>query len=520
MVQFLSARQAADLLKDGDTLACCSFLVNVMPEVVLKAVGQRFQETGHPKNLTVIHASGVGSGDERGLNNMAHEGLLKRVIAGHWNMTRRIGKLAAEEKIEAYNLPQGVITHLFRDIAAGKVGTVTHVGLLTFVDPRLQGGKVNQSAKEDLVEVVRLGGRECLLYKAFPLNVCILRGTYADERGNVTLQHEGLTLEGQSIAQATKNSGGTVIVQVDEVVEAGSLDPRLVKIPGIYVDVVVVPDKDELATAKEFQHAYLCGDTRVPAASFAPMPLDDRKIIARRAAMELRRGAVVNLGIGMPEGVASVATEEGIGDYMTMVIEAGPVGGIPQGGLLFGTSANAEAILDQPAQFDFIDGGGVDLAFLGLAEADAEGNINVSKLGARITGAGGFIEITQNSKKVVYCGTFTAKGLKIRTGNGRLEILNEGAQRKFVREVGHVTFSGRYARQIGQPVLYVTERAVFELREDGMHLIEIAPGIDLERDVLALMDFRPIMKTPPKLMDTRLFTDTLMGLATQPASNS
>lgn len=513
MIQFINAGQAAELVADGDTVAVSSFIGNALPEVVLRSIGERFTQTGHPKGLTVVHVAGCGRGDEGGLNFMAHEGLLRRVIAGHWNMTRQVGRLAMEEKLEAYNLPQGVLSHLFRDIAAGKVGTITHVGLQTFVDPRLDGGKINASAKEDLIELVHIGGRDLLLYKAFPVDVAIVRGTYADERGNVTLQHEGATLEVQAMAQAAKNSGGKVIVQVDGVVKTGSLDPRLVLIPGIYVDAIVQAEGEDLACATKDQKTWFCGESLVPASAFTPMALDERKIIARRAAMELRADIVVNLGIGMPEGVAQVANEEGIGEYMTMIVEAGPVGGIPQGGLLFGMSANPDAILQQNAQFDFFDGGGIDLAFLGLAEMDAQGNINVSKLGARVTGAGGFINITQNAKQLVYCGTFTAKGLTIRTGDGTLEILHEGTQRKFRQQVGHVTFSGAYAQKVGQPVLYITERAVFALREDGVHLIEVAPGVDLEEDVLALMDFVPIMKTPPALMDARIFTDAPMGLA-------
>ena len=517
MVQFINAAQAAELIADNDTIAVSSFIGNVLPEVVMKAVGDRFMKTGNPQKLTLVHVAGAGRGEEGGVNLLAHEGLLKRVVAGHWNMSRQLGKLAMEEKLEAYNLPQGVLSHLFRDIAAGKIGTLTHVGLLTFVDPRLDGGKVNASAKEDLVEVVTVAGHELLLYKSFPINACILRGTYADEFGNVTLQHEGATLEVQAIAQATKNSGGKVIVQVDAVVQGGSLDPRLVLIPGIYVDAIVQVDPSEVAEVTKDQRAWFCGNARVPSSAIASMELDERKIIARRAAMELRSDIVVNLGIGMPEGVALVANEEGIGNYMTMIVEAGAVGGIPQGGLQFGMSANPHAILQQNAQFDFFDGGGIDLAFLGLAETDEQGNINVSKLGSRVTGAGGFINITQNAKQLVYCGTFTAKGLTIRTGNGKLEIVTEGTQKKFRKKVGHVTFSGCYAQQTKQPVLYITERAVFALREDGVHLIEIAPGVDLEKDVLALMDFTPIMKTPPKLMDERIFMDKRMGLAGQSA---
>ena len=516
MIQCISAAQAADLIVDNATVAVSSFIGNILPEAVLKAVGERFVKTGYPRNLSVVHVAGAGKGDEGGLNFLAHEGLLKRVIAGHWNMTRQVGKLAMEEKIEAYNLPQGVLSHLFRDIAAGKVGTLTHVGLLTFVDPRLDGGKINAKATEDLVELVTVAGRELLLYKSFPIDVCILRGTYADEYGNVTLQHEGATVEVQAMAQATKNSGGKVIVQVDAIVQGGSLDPRLVLIPGIYVDAIVQVDGDDLSQATKDQRPWLCGDVRVPTSAFSPMAMDERKIIARRAAMELRSGIVVNLGIGMPEGVAQVANEEGIGDYMTMIVEAGAVGGIPQGGLQFGMSANPHAILQQNAQFDFFDGGGIDLAFLGLAETDEQGNINVSKLGSRVTGAGGFINITQNAKQLVYCGTFTAKGLTVRTGDGKLEIVNEGTQRKFREKVGHVTFSGKYAQQIKQPVLYITERAVFALREDGMHLLEIAPGVDLEKDILALMDFVPIMATPPKRMDERIFMQQKMGLADKP----
>ncbi len=513
MAKFMTPREAVELIKDGDTLATGGFLNNGFAESLAIALEERFVETGKPSDLTLVYAAGQGDGKDRGLNHLGHEKLLKRVIGGHWNLSPKIGALAVANKIEAYNLPQGTISQLYRDIAAHKVGTITHVGLKTFVDPRIDGGKINDVTKEEIVELINIAGQERLLYKAFPLNVCFLRGTYADEKGNITLEKEGVTLDTTSMAQAVKNSGGTVIVQVEKVVKAGTLDPKKVKIPHIYVDVVVaVPAAEHMPEADPDMLAVYNGDLHIPADSLPPLPLGDRKIIARRAAMELQPGSVVNLGIGVPEAVALVANEEGIGDYMTLTVEAGPVGGIPAGGLSFGLSVNGDCILDQAYQFDFYDGGGLDLAYLGLAECDEAGNINVSKLGPRVTGCGGFINITQNAKRLFFCGTFTAKGLKIATGDGTLKIVQEGSARKFLKKVGHVTFSGEYAQEVNQPVLYITERAVFELRKDGLHLIEIAPGIDLEKDILAHMDFTPKMDTPPKLMDARIFTDAPMGL--------
>lgn len=513
MAKFMTPREAVELIKDGDTLATGGFLNNGFAESLAVALEERFVETGKPSDLTLVYAAGQGDGKDRGLNHLGHEKLLKRVIGGHWNLSPKIGALAVANKIEAYNLPQGTISQLYRDIAAHKVGVITHVGLKTFVDPRIDGGKINDVTKEEIVELVNIAGQERLLYKAFPLNVCFLRGTYADEKGNITLEKEGVTLDTTAMAQAVKNSGGTVIVQVEKVVKAGTLDPKKVKIPHIYVDVVVaVPAAEHMPEADPNMLEVYNGDLHIPADSLPPLPLGDRKIIARRAAMELQPGSVVNLGIGVPEAVALVANEEGIGDYMTLTVEAGPVGGIPAGGLSFGLSVNGDCILDQAYQFDFYDGGGLDLAYLGLAECDEAGNINVSKLGPRVTGCGGFINITQNAKRLFFCGTFTAKGLKIATGDGTLKILQEGSARKFLKKVGHVTFSGEYAQEVGQPVLYITERAVFELRKDGLHLIEIAPGIDLEKDILAHMDFTPKMDTPPKLMDARIFTDAPMGL--------
>lgn len=514
MAKLMGLDEAVSLIQDGDALAVEGFVCNAQPEALCKALEKRFLQTGAPTGLTLMYAAGQGDGKDACLNHLAHEKLLKRVIGGHWNLSPKLGKLASEEKIEAYNLPQGTLSQLLRDIAAGKVGTITHVGLKTFVDPRLDGGKINKSAKEDLVELIHVGGREQLLYKAFPLNVCLIRGTTADEKGNITMEKEGVFLCATAMAQAVKNSGGKVIVQVERVVKNGTLKPKDVKIPHIYVDaVVVVPASEHMPEADSQMMNVYSGEVCIPTGALEPLPLDERKIIGRRAAMELKPNTVVNLGIGVPEAVAIVANEEKIGDYMTLTVEAGPVGGIPAGGMHFGLSINADCLLDQPVQFDFYDGGGIDLAYLGLAECDEIGNINVSKMGSRITGAGGFINITQNAKRLFFCGAFTAKGLKISSGNGRLKIVNEGQVKKFIKQVNHVTFSGEYASEQEQPVLYITERAVFELRIDGLHLIEVAPGIDIEKDILAHMDFRPKMDTAPKLMDERIFRDEPMGLA-------
>jgi propionate CoA-transferase len=513
MAKFMTAREAVELIKDGDTLATNGFLLAGFPDELTRVLEERFLETGKPTGLTLVYGAGQGDRGTRGLNRLGHEKLIRRVIGGHWNLVPKLGKLASEEKLEAYNLPQGVIAHMFRDIAAGKVGTITHVGLKTFVDPRLDGGKINKSATEDLVELIAISGKERLLYKAFPINVCLIRGTAADEKGNISMHHEGVVGDATSLAQAAKNSGGIVIAQVGHKVKAGTLDPKLVKIPGIYVDaIVVLPPEKNMAEVELSQAPAHSGGIRLPTDAVPALPFDERKIIGRRAAMELKPGTIVNLGIGMPESVAAVANEEGIGDYMTLTVEAGPVGGIPVGGIGFGLSVNPEAILEQNYQFDFYDGGGIDLAYLGLAECDEIGNINVSKMGSLVTGCGGFINITQNAKRLFFCGTFTAKGLEISAGNGKLRIDKEGAAKKFLKKVSHVTFSGEYAVETNQPVLYITERAVLELRKDGLHLTEIAPGVDLQKDVLAHMDFTPKMDTPPKLMDARIFSEERMNL--------
>jgi propionate CoA-transferase len=490
-------------------------------EGIAIALEKRFVDTqaetgvGSPQQLTLVYAAGQGDGRDRGLNHLGHKGLVKRVVGGHWSLVPKLQAMALAGDIEAYNLPQGVISHLFRDIAAGKPGTLTPIGLGTFVDPRHGGGKVNAATTQDLVRLMEIDGEEMLFYKAFPIHVGIIRATTADPDGNLTMEREALTLEALAIAMAAHNSGGLVIAQVERLAERGSLNPRQVKIPGVLVDCVVVAEKPEhhMQTFVTPYSAAYAGEIRVPANTIAPMPMSERKLLARRAALELKQGAVVNLGIGMPEGVADVAAEEEVIELLTLTAEPGVIGGIPASGLNFGAAVNTQAVIDQPSQFDVYDGGGLDIAVLGLAQADAEGNLNVSKFGTKLAGAGGFINISQSAHAVVFVGTFTAGGLQVRIEDGRVHIDHEGSQRKFVRAVEHRTFSGERARKIGQRVLYVTERCVFRLADaGGLELIEIAPGIDLQRHILSQMDFHPAISPELRLMDASLFAEAPMNL--------
>lgn len=512
--KIVTAAQAVRLIRSGNTVATGGFVGIGFAEAIAIALRELHcsNDPHKPSDLTLLFAAGQGDGKKRGLNHLAHEGLVRRAIGGHWGLVPGLQQLAMENRIEAYNLPQGVITHLYRDIAAGRPGHLTRIGTGTFVDPRHGGGKLNARTQEDLVSLVEVGGEQCLFYKALPVHVAIVRGTTADPEGNITMEREALTLEGLSLAMAARNSGGLVIVQVERIAESGTLNPRQVKIPGVMVDCVVVagPAQHQQTFGTAYNPAY-SGELRVPAGWGTEFALGPRKVMARRAALELRANSVVNLGIGMPEGIAAVAAEENISDLLTLTAEPGVIGGVPAGGLDFGAATNAQAVIDQPYQFDYYDGGGLDMAFLGMAQTDAQGNVNVSKFGPKLAGAGGFINISQSARKVVFMGSFCAGPCEVVIQEGKLRILRDASARKFVPEVEHRTFSGQYAAQRGQEVLYVTERCVFRLSADGLELTEVAPGVDLQRDILERMDFVPIMVSVQP-MDARLFRSEPMQL--------
>ncbi len=511
--KIMTAEQAVSLIHDGETIATEGFIGTGFAEELAIALEKRFLETGSPRDLTLVYAAGQGDGKEKGLNRFAHQGLVKKVIGGHWGLVPKLQKMANDNEIEAYNLPQGCLSHLFRDIAAGKPGTLTKIGLGTFVDPRQTGGRLNDISNESLVEVLDIADEEYLLYKSFPINVVFLRGTTADPHGNVTMEKEALTLEALALATAAHNSGGLVIVQVERIAERNTLSCRDVEIPGLLVDAIVVaaPENHWQTFTEQYNPAY-SGELRVPTGQLKHMTLDDRKVIARRAALELKANSVVNLGIGMPEGVSNVAAEEKVIDFITMTAEPGVIGGIPMSGLNFGAAINTQAIINQPSQFDFYDGGGLDAAFLGLAQMDSQGNVNVSKFGPKVAGAGGFINISQSAKKVVFMGTFCVGKKDVSVEQGRLALGSDAGKPKLVSEVEHITFSAQQAVKDNKEVIYITERCVFRLTPNGVELTEVAPGVDVERDILPYMEFKPLISKNLDTMDPAIFTEEPMGL--------
>lgn len=507
MAKLITADQAAALLQDNMTVATTGFGLAGWAEEIAEALEKRFTGTGQPRNLTLVHASATGDWKDRGTVRIGYEGLIKRWIGAHIGSSATMSKLVSESKIEGYCLPQGVIVQLYREIAAKRPGVLTKVGMGTFVDPRLDGGKMNAKTVEDIVKLVEFDGEQWLYYKTFPIDVAIIRATTADENGNLTTEKESVMLEMLELAQAVKNNGGLVLAQVEYLAKAGSLHPRDVKVPGILVDHIVVATDQRCCWQTEglYFNPVFCGDVKVPLDSIPELPLTERKIIARRAAMELVPDAVVNLGVGIPSDVAAIGAEEKVAEMMTFTTEAGGIGGVPASLPHFGQSYNGEAVIGHANQFDFYDGGGLDVAFLGLAQVDEVGNVNVSKFKGRAMGPGGFINVSQGSKKVVYCGTFTAGGLEVAIEEGKLNIVQEGKGKKFIKQVEQITFSGKYAAKNNKPVVYVTERAVFTLENGQVTLTEIAPGIDLEKDVLALMDFKPVISPDLKQMPGEIF---------------
>lgn len=511
-MKVISANEAASLIQPGDSvLVSGSGGGHCVPEAILEAVEARFLETGAPRDLCLIHAVGIGDRKLKGAARFRHPGMLKRSITGALVDSPPLIALAQKDLIESYTLPQGVIAQLTREIAAGRPGLITKTGLHSFVDPRQRGARQSESAEEDLVELVEIGGDEWLRFKPYPLDIVLLRGTSADEDGNISMEQEAIPGEMLSSAQAGRRLGAAVVVQVKRLAKRGALPQRSIKIPGVLVDYVVVDENQRQTYWSDYNPSY-SGEMRIPLEGMRKLPFTERKIVARRAAMEISPGAICNLGAGISTGVSAVAAEEGFLEEIVLTNEQGFIGGAPLTGPDSGAAQNYDAMVDQPYQFDFYDGGGLDIAFLSFAEVDQEGHVNVSRFGDTIVGIGGFVNISQNARKVVFSGTFTAGGLQIATTDGKLRILQEGRSRKFVRNVEQICYNGTFAREQGREAVFVTERGVFRVGAQGLELCEIAPGIDLERDIVAHMDFRPAIAGDLKAMDARLFAAEPMGL--------
>jgi propionate CoA-transferase len=511
----LSARQAVELLKDGQTFVVGgSGAGHALPQKFIDELEACFKETGHPRDLTSVRVVGTGDFADRGFSQLALPGMHRRTIGTNIGNEPRLGAMVEANELEAYSFPQGVMSQLMREIAAGRPGLVTEVGLGTFVDPRQTGGKQNSRTTEDLVELVTLRGQEWLLFHAFPIDVAVIRGTTADEDGNISMEGEAIQGEMLDMAMAARNSGGIVICQVRQLARRGSLAQRDVKVPGALVDYVYV-DADQWQTYITRDSPYYSGQLRKPVTGEPALPLDVRKIIARRSLLEFRAGAICNLGFGISQLIGRVAWEEGISDQLVLTVEQGIFGGVPVAGNEGGAGFNFQAMIDQPQMFGFYDGGGLDIASLSFAEIDAAGNVNVHAFEGRIRGPGGFPNISARTKKINFVGTLTAQGLQLDITPAGVRVVAEGALSKFVPQVREVTFNAGLARERGQQVRYITDRAVFELVDDGLLLIEVAPGIDIERDVMARMGFRPRIADDCRTTDARVYAAGPMGLAAE-----
>lgn len=512
-MKIISADEAALLIKNDSTIALSgSAATSLVADRVLKAMEDRYAAHGNPKNLTLFHPQGMGDKDTQGISRFAHKGMCKRVIGGHWGMSPAMGRLAMEEVIEAYNMPQGVMAQLVRVMAAKGPGVITKIGLDTYIDPRQSGGRMNESAKEDLIELITIDGEEWLRYKPVPFDVAVIRGTTADEDGYISFEEEVHYDEAVSMAAAAKNNGGIVIVQVKRMAKRDTLECAKVRVPGYLVDYVVVEPKQRQSLDYFYRPSY-CGALKEPVTMKWPAPgLDERKFIARRQAMELRPNMLVNIGVGVSNGVPLILAEEGVWDQITLSLEQGQSGGIPVMGLDAGTMMNPRVILEHPVQHDMYHGGILDATCLSAAEIDFYGNVNVSKLGRSLTGCGGFIDISQETKKIVFGGTLCARS-HVRFENGKVIVEEQGKIRKFVNHVQQITFSGKRAKSMGKQVIFITERCVFRLEEKGLTLVEIAPGIDLQRDILDNMDYQPVISKDLKEMPKELFYEGPMGLA-------
>ena len=512
-VPVMTAAEAIKLVKDRDVVAMCGCGggINEASELIT-ALADRYRETRSPRDLTFYHSTGLGDRADRGMSPLAQPGLVKRDIGGHWGQSPRLCEMAERNEIEAYNFPMGAMAQLMRAAAAGAPGILTHVGLGTFLDPRQQGGRLNEATREELIQLQAIDGKEWLFYPCIYPDVALIRGTSADTEGYITMEDEVLYTDSFATAMAAHNNGGIVIAQVERVVKAGTLPSKEVKIPGYLVDVIVeVPGQPQLYGVPT--SGFVSGRyTQDFSDDCTTIPLNERKVIARRALMEVAPGYIGNVGVGICDGIGVVAKEEGVSEEFTLTVETGIVGGVSAQGIYFGASVNARAVVDMPAQFDFYDGGGLDISFLSFAEFDQDGNVNVHKFNNKIMGTGGFVDICQNSKKAIFAGTLKAGGLRERVEDGAIHIDQEGRFIKAVEKVPEITFNGREAVARGQEVIFITERAVFRLTEEGVVLTEVAPGVDLERDIVGQMAFRPIISPELKEMDGRLFREEVMDL--------